>query len=97
VLAKLKGLRGTPFDIFGYSEERRVERSLIGDYEALVAELIAGLTPANHAIAIALAKLPERIRGYGHIKEANLKTAKAEEARLLAQFRAPPQSAIAAE
>jgi indolepyruvate ferredoxin oxidoreductase len=97
VLAKLKGLRGTPFDIFGYSEERRIERSLIGDYEALVAELIAGLTPANHAIAIALAKLPERIRGYGHIKEANLRTAKAEEARLLAQFRAPPQSAIAAE
>jgi indolepyruvate ferredoxin oxidoreductase len=97
VLAKLKGLRGTPFDIFGYSEERRIERSLIGDYEALVAELIAGLTPANHAIAIALAKLPERIRGYGHIKEANLKTAKAEEARLLAQFRAPPHSALAAE
>jgi indolepyruvate ferredoxin oxidoreductase len=97
VLAKLKGLRGTPFDIFGYSEERRIERRLIGDYETLVNELIAGLTPANHALAIALAKLPERIRGYGHIKDANLKTAKTEEARLLAQFRAPPQSAIAAE
>jgi indolepyruvate ferredoxin oxidoreductase len=97
VLAKLKGLRGTPFDIFGYSEERRIERRLIGEYEALVNELIAGLTSANHALAIALAKLPERIRGYGHIKEANLKTAKAEEARLLAQFRAPPHSAIAAE
>jgi indolepyruvate ferredoxin oxidoreductase len=97
ILAKLKGLRGTPFDLFGYSEERRIERRLIGEYEALIGELIAGLTPANHAVAVALAKLPERIRGYGHIKEANLKTAKAEEARLLAQFRAPPHSALAAE
>src|SRR5205085_4554864 len=76
VLAKLKFLRGTPLDLFGYSEERRVERRLIGEYETLVGELIAGLTPANHALAVALARLPERIRGYGHIKEANLAAAK---------------------
>ncbi len=97
VLAKLKGLRGTPFDLFGYSEERRTERRLIGAYETLVGELITGLTPANHAVAVALARLPERIRGYGHIKDANLAAAKAEEARLIAQFRAPPHSALAAE
>jgi indolepyruvate ferredoxin oxidoreductase len=98
VLAKLKRLRGTALDVFGYSDERRTERRLIGEYETLVDELVAGLTPENHAFAIALARLPERIRGYGHIKDANLAAAKAEEARLIALFRAPPpQSAIAAE
>jgi indolepyruvate ferredoxin oxidoreductase len=98
VLARLKMLRGTALDVFGYSAERRTERRLIGEYEALADELVAGLTPENHAFAVALARLPERIRGYGHIKEANLAAAKAEEARLIALFRAPPpQSAIAAE
>src|SRR6266849_4426260 len=98
VLAKLKMLRGTALDVFGYSAERRTERRLIGEYETLVDELVAGLTPENHAFAVALARLPERIRGYGHIKDANLAAAKAEEARLIALFRAPPpQSAIAAE
>src|SRR5216684_3635778 len=98
VLAKLKMLRGTTLDVFGYSAERRTERRLIGEYETLVDELVAGLTPENHAFAVALARLPEHIRGYGHIKEANLAAAEAEEARLIALFRAPPpQSAIAAE
>jgi indolepyruvate ferredoxin oxidoreductase len=98
VLARLKMLRGTALDVFGYSAERRTERRLVGEYEALVDELVAGLTPENHAFAVALARLPERIRGYGHIKEANLAATKAEEARLIALFRAPPpQSAIAAE
>jgi indolepyruvate ferredoxin oxidoreductase len=98
VLARLKSLRGTPLDVFGYSAERRMERRLIGEYEALVDELVDRLNPANHALAVALAKLPERIRGYGHIKDANLAAAKAEEARLIALFRAPPpQSALAAE
>ncbi len=98
VLAKLKMLRGTALDVFGYSAERRTERRLIGEYETLVDELVAGLTPENHAFAVALARLPEHIRGYGHIKEANHAAAKAEEARLIALFRAPPpQSAIAAE
>jgi indolepyruvate ferredoxin oxidoreductase len=98
VLARLKLLRGTALDVFGYSAERRTERRLIGEYETLVDELAASLTPENHAFAVALARLPERIRGYGHIKDANLAAAKAEEARLIALFRAPPpQSAIAAE
>jgi indolepyruvate ferredoxin oxidoreductase len=98
VLARLKLLRGTALDVFGYSAERRTERRLIGEYETLVDELAAGLMPENHAFAVALARLPARIRGYGHIKDANLAAAKAEEARLIALFRAPPpQSAIAAE
>ena len=88
-LAKLKGLRGTPFDIFGYSAERRMERKLIADYEALLDEVLAGLTPDTHALAVELASVPEKIRGFGHVKEGHLKAAKACEADLLAAFRDP--------
>src|SRR3546814_8003539 len=52
VLAKLKGLRGTPFDIFGYSAERKLERRLIADYQAVIGEVLAKLTPDNHALAV---------------------------------------------
>ena len=89
VLAGLKRLRGTPFDIFGYTEERRQERQLIADYEAVIAELLAGLNAGNHALAIAIATIPEHIRGYGHIKQAHVEKAKAEEAALLRAFREP--------
>jgi indolepyruvate ferredoxin oxidoreductase len=89
LLAALKGLRGTPFDIFGYTAERRRERQLIADYEAVIAELLAGLTPENHELAIAIAAIPEHIRGYGHVKDAHLEKAKAEEAALLRAFRDP--------
>jgi indolepyruvate ferredoxin oxidoreductase len=88
-LAKLKGLRGTPLDIFGYSAERRTERKLIADYEAVVGEVLEKLTPDNHALAVELAAIPEKIRGFGHVKEAHLKAAKACEADLLAAFRDP--------
>ncbi|MGE3503468.1 MAG: indolepyruvate ferredoxin oxidoreductase family protein [Alphaproteobacteria bacterium] len=97
ILAKLKGLRGTPFDIFGYSHERRTERKLIGEYEATVDELLRGLTHDNHALAVEIASMPEQIRGYGHIKERHLKAAKAREAELLAMFRNPSAHASAAE
>jgi hypothetical protein len=72
MLAKLKFLRGTAFDIFGYSQERKTERALISQYESLVDELLAGLTPANHALAVKLASVPDDIRGYGHVKDAHL-------------------------
>jgi indolepyruvate ferredoxin oxidoreductase len=98
VLAKLKGLRGTPFDLFGYTHERKVERRLIGDYEALLGEIVATLAPQNHAVAVGLANLPKKIRGFGRIKARNLEAAKREEAELLARFRAPsPALPIAAE
>ena len=87
LLAKLKGLRGTAFDLFGYSQERRTERALIADYEALLAEIVERLTPENHALAVGLAVIPDKIRGYGHIKARSLTAAKADEAALLAQFR----------
>src|SRR5262249_29109008 len=90
VLARLKGLRGTPLDIFGYTEERRTERRLITDYETMLAEVLAKLTPANHHVAVGLAAIPEKIRGFGHIKMRNLAVAKTEEAALLEQFRSGP-------
>ena len=97
LLAKLKGLRGTVLDPFGYSQERRTERQLIADYEALAEELIAGLDLENHALAVALAEIPEQIRGYGHVKEAHLEKAKSQQAELLAAFRDPRRAAEAAE
>jgi indolepyruvate ferredoxin oxidoreductase len=97
LLAKLKGLRGTALDIFGYSEERRTERRLIGEYEATMATVIAALDGQNHAIALQIAALPEQIRGFGHVKERNLAKVKAREANLLAAFRSPAGTATAAE
>ena len=87
VLAALKGLRGTAFDIFGYSAERRAERRLIDQYEILLEELIGTLSAAHHATAVALASMPEKIRGFGHVKERHIKVAKAEEAALLEHYR----------
>ncbi|MGH6841653.1 MAG: DUF6537 domain-containing protein, partial [Methylocella sp.] len=97
-LAALKRLRGTRFDVFGYTKERRVERKLITDYEILIAEILADLSPDNHAIAVALTSIPEKIRGYGHVKTKHLEAAKADEQDLLEQFRAGPAPAkLAAE
>jgi indolepyruvate ferredoxin oxidoreductase len=87
LLAKLKFLRGTPFDPFGYSAERRTERALIRAYEAMLDELLDRLAPDNHHVAVALASIPEKIRGFGHVKARHLHAAKAEEAALLDQFR----------
>ncbi len=94
VLAGLKGLRGTAFDIFGYTHERRTERQLIKDYEALIAEILAKLTPDNHALAVGLASIPEKIRGFGHVKARHLDTAKKEETALLADFRSGPKPEV---
>ena len=89
LLAKLKGLRGTPLDIFGYSEERKMERRLITDYETVIGDIIAGLSASNYDTAIELAEVPEHIRGYGHVKERHVKLAKDTEAKLMAKFRDP--------
>jgi indolepyruvate ferredoxin oxidoreductase len=93
VLAKLKRLRGTPFDVFGYTAERRTERALIGEYRQTVEALLPKLTPENLAQAVAVASIPEDIRGYGHVKERHLKAAKQKEAALLAAFHAPQGAA----
>jgi indolepyruvate ferredoxin oxidoreductase len=88
LLAKRKGLRGTAFDPFGYTLERRTERKLIADYEAMLDEVLTKLTPDNHPVAVGLAAIPEKIRGFGHVKQQHLTAAKADEAALLEQFRA---------
>ena len=95
LLARMRRLRGTWLDLAGRTAERRMERQLLRDYEALVAEILAGLTPANHAEAVALLEIPEQIRGFGHVKEASVKKAKAAEARLLASFRGEAARAAA--
>ncbi len=88
MLAGLRFLRGTALDPFGRSLERRTERGLIADYEAILDEVLARLSPENHHLAIGLAVIPEKIRGFGHVKQQHLAAAKADEAALLEQFRA---------
>jgi len=97
LLARARRLRGTAFDPFGRSAERRTERRLIADYRAAIEELLAGLTPDNHALAVEIARTPEQIRGYGHVKQRHLDGARQREAELLALFRAPASRLSAAE
>jgi len=86
LLAHLKILRGTALDPFGYTEERRMERRLIDEYRMLIEHLLARLSPATLVPAVRLAALPEKIRGYGHVKTASVETLKREERLLLQQF-----------
>jgi indolepyruvate ferredoxin oxidoreductase len=96
VLAKLRRFRGAALDVFNKTAERKMERALIGEYETLLAELLAKLQPYNHDLAVELAQIPEHIRGYGHVKDRHVKAAKAKEAELLASFREtePPGKTI---
>ncbi len=87
-LARLKFLRATPFDIFGFTQERQLERKLIADYENALNEIATRLTRDNHAIAVTLAALPEKVRGFGHVKLRAYEEAKAESLILLDQLRA---------
>lgn len=73
LLARMKFLRGTRLDIFGYTDERKMERALIEKYERVVIEVIAGLSPDKAAIAAEILWLPDQIRGFGHVKEASVK------------------------
>jgi indolepyruvate ferredoxin oxidoreductase len=86
LLAKMKGLRGGALDIFGYTEERKMERALIGEYRELVVALMDKLSAENHATAVELASLPEKVRGFGHVKEKAVATFRTEKARLMTQL-----------
>ncbi|BAV95606.1 indolepyruvate ferredoxin oxidoreductase family protein [Lysobacter enzymogenes] len=88
-MAKLRKLRGGTFDIFGYTEERKMERRLIGEYEQTIGGLLAKLDGGNVDLAAEIAGIPEHIRGYGHVKEEHLHKAKAREAELLKEFANP--------
>ena len=90
VLARLKPLRGTPLDPFGRSEERRVERELIREYRESIEEVLRALGPANLPLATEIARIPEMIRGYGHVKARHLAAARPKWDALMADWRAGP-------
>lgn len=89
VLAKLKALRGTALDVFGYTDERKTERALIAEYRNTIAQLLSKLTTDNVPKAVAIASIPEDIRGFGHVKERHLSAARQKGAALLAEFANP--------
>ncbi|WP_342394271.1 indolepyruvate ferredoxin oxidoreductase family protein [Pseudaminobacter soli (ex Li et al. 2025)] len=89
VLAALKGLRGTAFDVFGYTAERRMERGLLAQYEGDLDLIRGSLSAGRIEAATALASVPALIRGYGHVKQANAAKAAGERARLIERFTAP--------
>jgi len=87
VLAKLKGLRGTALDPFGRSEERKTERALIGEYRDCIDELLRTLDAGRLPLAVEIARMPEEIRGYGHVKQRHLKAARPKWDALMARWR----------
>jgi indolepyruvate ferredoxin oxidoreductase len=88
ILAKARRIRGTLFDPFGYTSERRMERRLVEDYRKLILEtVLPALTASNHEAAVAVAEAAQAVRGFGHVKLRTLKTAEALEAAALARFR----------
>jgi indolepyruvate ferredoxin oxidoreductase len=86
LLAALKGLRGTVFDLFGYTAERRLERQLLADYEKDIDIVLSHLGPDRIEAAAALASVPALVRGYGHVKHASIERAEGERSRLLARL-----------
>jgi indolepyruvate ferredoxin oxidoreductase len=96
LLAKLRGLRGTAFDVFGYTDERKHERALIAEYFATVDELLSKLDRSNIALAVEIASLPEQIRGYGHVKDKHLATVQPKREQLLEAWRNPRVATAAA-
>ncbi len=92
LLARLKGLRGTPFDVFGYSAERRTERRLIDEYRQRIDSLLPGLDASTVALAARIARIPEEIRGYGHVKAKHLAAARLHEEALMKEWAALPQA-----
>lgn len=93
VLAKLKGLRGTPLDLFGRTAERRTERALIVEYRDCIMQLLPQLTTDKLELAVQIARIPEDIRGYGHVKERHLAAARSKWQGLMQQWQAPQPGA----
>jgi indolepyruvate ferredoxin oxidoreductase len=89
VLAKLRGLRGTVLDIFGRTDERRAERALIAEYRASMDEVLGALDVTNCNTALAIARIPEQIKGFGHVKQRHLDAARLTWAELMSRFRNP--------
>ena len=94
-MAKFKGLRGGPLDIFGRTEERRMERRLIADYDAALDRLLAGLSAETLPLAARIAAAPQNIRGFGHVKDAAVKKVEGDLQGLWAEWDAGPVKAAA--
>ena len=90
LLARMKGLRGGALDFFGRTDERRMERALIEEYRACIDELLKSLNADNRALAAEIARIPEEIRGYGHVKERHLLAARPKWDALMQRWRAAP-------
>jgi indolepyruvate ferredoxin oxidoreductase len=88
LLAAGRRLRGTPFDPFGRTQVRRTERSLVGEYRAVIGQLLSALTLANHSLAVEIAALPDLVRGYEEVKLGNVAAYRDRSAELLARFSA---------
>jgi len=86
ILSKLKGLRGTAFDIFGYTKERKTERALIPEYFETIESIVKNITPKNRNLAVEIARLPDIVRGYGYIKDNNLNKYYEKRIRLLEKW-----------
>ncbi len=97
LLRSMKGLRGTPFDPFAYTDERRTERRLIEEYRATIEELLRTLSAANVGQAIEIANLPEGIRGFGHVKLRHLRDVREKWDAQMSEWRTSGASAQAAE
>jgi indolepyruvate ferredoxin oxidoreductase len=97
LLAKGKHLRGGTWDIFGYTSERKQERQMITEYEALLDRIVPKLTSERHAVTTQLAGLPMEIKGFGHVKEANYDKAKDRQRALLEELDNPAPIRVAAE
>jgi indolepyruvate ferredoxin oxidoreductase len=89
VMAKLRFLRGTALDVFGYTEERRSERALITQYRSAIEEVVRGFSPERQALALEIARIPDKIKGYGHVKERHLKVARLQWDGLMLAWRTP--------
>jgi indolepyruvate ferredoxin oxidoreductase len=96
-LAKLRFLRGTAWDVFGRTQERRDERQLVTDYENSLMQVLPVLTTDNRELVLALARLPERIRGFGHVKAAAVAIARAKQQELLGQLQRTPTDSVVEE
>ena len=93
ILAKFKGLRGTPFDIFGYTEERKIERKLIKEYEMTISLILKNLCKENYDLATEIASVPLKIRGFGHIKKHSIDVAQDKFQKLLSAYKKTTYSA----
>jgi indolepyruvate ferredoxin oxidoreductase len=88
LLSGLRFLRGGVFDVFGYTDERREERALAGEYQASIEEVLRDFSPERHALALEIARVPEKIKGYGHVKARHMHAARAQWEGLMQAWRA---------